>query len=114
LLDLHNLYANAVNFGRDPHELLGAMPLDRVSMVHLSGGRWLRPAGSRPRLLDDHLHDVPDPVFDLLESLAGRVASPLTVILERDGNYPAFDEIVAQMDRARDALARGRGMRAAA
>jgi uncharacterized protein (UPF0276 family) len=114
LLDLHNLYANALNFGRDPHELLEAMPLDRVEMVHLSGGRWLKPAESKPRLLDDHLHDPPDPVYELLESLAGRAARPLTVILERDGNYPEFDSLVSQLDRARESLARGRHLEAAA
>src|SRR5262249_33375522 len=35
LLDLHNLYANALNFGRAPLGLLRGMPLERVSMVHL-------------------------------------------------------------------------------
>jgi len=114
LLDLHNLYANAINFGRDPHALLMSMPLANVQMVHLSGGRWIHPQRGRARWLDDHLHDVPDPVFDLLESLASRVAQPLTVILERDGNYPAFGEIVAQLERARLAMARGRRMEEAA
>jgi uncharacterized protein (UPF0276 family) len=108
LLDLHNLYANALNFGRDPGDLLAAMPIESVEMVHLSGGRWLRPAGSRPRLLDDHLHDPPDPVFELLESLAARAPRPLTVIVERDGNFPAFNLLLAQLDRARAALVRGR------
>jgi uncharacterized protein (UPF0276 family) len=108
LLDLHNLYANALNFGREPRELLRAMPLARVSMVHLSGGRWLHPAQSPPRLLDDHVHDVPDPVFALLEELATLAPQPLTVILERDGRYPEFDVLLAQLDRARAALARGR------
>jgi uncharacterized protein (UPF0276 family) len=41
LLDLHNLYANAVNFGDDPHALLRRLPLERVTAVHLSGGRWI-------------------------------------------------------------------------
>ncbi|NJS15810.1 MAG: DUF692 domain-containing protein [Sphingopyxis sp.] len=40
MLDLHNLYANAVNFGEDPHTLLRRLPLARVAMVHLSGGAW--------------------------------------------------------------------------
>src|SRR4029079_15509180 len=42
LLDLHNLYANALNFGIAPGALLESMPLDRVAMVHLSGGRWIK------------------------------------------------------------------------
>ena len=68
LLDLHNLHANAVNFGFDALAALRRLPLERVAAVHLAGGRWVRAgaAGERRRLLDDHLHDVPDPVFDLL------------------------------------------------
>jgi uncharacterized protein (UPF0276 family) len=108
LLDLHNLYANAVNFAVEPRALLASMPLASVRMIHLSGGRWLRPANAVPRLLDDHLHDVPDPVYELLEEVAARVGNPLTVILERDGNYPEFAAIRTQLDHARSALQAGR------
>lgn len=111
LLDLHNLFANALNFGAEPAALLSAMPLERVTMVHLSGGRWIAPNGIAPRLLDDHVHDVPEAVYGLLEQLAAAAPQPLTVIVERDGNYPAFDLLLAQLDRARNALARGRAAR---
>lgn len=112
LLDLHNLYANALNFGIAPEALLRGMPLERVSMVHLSGGRWVDSPGGGRRLLDDHLHDVPDVVYSLLETLARTTAQPLTVIVERDDNYPAFDALLTQLGRARSALARGRTARA--
>lgn len=109
LLDLHNLYANAVNFGADPHAMLASLPLARVRMVHLSGGVWIgEPGGERERLLDDHLHDVPTPVYELLEALAARTAQPLDVIIERDGRYPPMDDLLAQVRLARTALARGR------
>ncbi len=112
LLDLHNLYANAVNAGRDPHRDLARLPLDRVGMIHLSGGRWIDgPAGAR-RLLDDHLHDVPDPVFDLLGALAAATSQPLTVIIERDGGYPSFASLLGQLDRARASVALGRRLAA--
>ena len=108
LLDLHNLYANAVNFGRTPLDLLQGLPLDRVGIVHLSGGHWIEgPAGTR-RLLDDHVHDVPKDVFDLLTELGRRAPQPLTVIIERDGHYPDFGALLCQLDAARAALARGR------
>lgn len=112
LLDLHNLYANALNFGRDPAQLLAAMPLHRVSIVHLSGGRWIAPPQGPQCLLDDHLHDVPDPVFDLLELVAARTQQPLQVLIERDGNYPDFDVLLRQMRQARAALSRGRAAQA--
>ncbi len=109
LLDLHNLYANAVNFGHDPEQLLLRLPLDRVGAVHLSGGHWIEaPGGAGQRLLDDHLHDVPPAVFALLTQLARHAPQPLTVIVERDGNYPSFEHVLGQLELARAALRAGR------
>ncbi len=111
LLDLHNLYANALNIGEDPLEYLERFHLDRVQMVHLSGGRWIsNPQAPEPgarRWLDDHLHDVPDPVFKLLEVVARRTAGSLTIILERDGNYPSFESLLGQLELARRAVQAG-------
>jgi uncharacterized protein len=111
LLDLHNLYANARNFRFDASAFLERIPLGRVRMVHLSGGRWITAAGGTHRLLDDHLHDPPDAVYALLVALARRAPHPLTVILERDGEYPRMEVLLAQLDRARAALAEGRQAR---
>lgn len=109
LLDLHNLYANAVNGGQDPQALLLRLPLATVGAVHLSGGRWIdEPGGAGRRLLDDHLHDVPTEVFELLTLLARHAPQPLTVILERDGNYPSFEHVLDQLALARAALRAGR------
>ena len=109
LLDLHNLYANGANFGYDPVAFLERIPCHRVSVVHLAGGRML-PEG---RVLDDHLHAVPDAVYDLLSALAARAPQPLTVILERDGNYPRIEQLLAELDRARLALRAGREVQVA-
>ncbi|MGH9846724.1 MAG: DUF692 domain-containing protein, partial [Blastocatellia bacterium] len=100
LLDLHNLYANSLNFGFDPIGALARLPMDRVAAVHLAGGRWVgSPAAER--LLDDHLHDVPDPVYALLAEVGARTSHPITVILERDGRYPPIESLLAELDRAR-------------
>ena len=107
LLDLHNLHANAVNFGFDAVQLVDALPAERIAAVHLAGGRWVGSPGRR-RLLDDHLHDVPDPVYALLRAVGRRAPQPLTVILERDGAYPPMPALLAELDRARAALAAGR------
>lgn len=109
LLDLHNLYANAVNAGRNPHEMLMQLPLAQVSCIHLSGGCWIpTPDKQRQRLLDDHIHDVPDEVFALLAQVARHAQQPLTVLIERDGNFPEFTSLLAQLDQARVALRLGR------
>jgi uncharacterized protein (UPF0276 family) len=112
LLDLHNLYANAINFGRDPAEMLLAMPLERVRSVHLAGGRTMRAPNGDTRWLDDHLHAVPDPVFSLLRLLAERIPQDIDVVLERDGAFPAMPELIAELEAARAALAVGRAYRA--
>jgi len=112
LLDLHNLYANSVNFGLDPADFLTRLPAERIHAVHIAGGKWIGDLRGR-RILDDHLHDPPDPVYDLLAALAARCPNPLTVILERDGAYPPMTQLLAQLGRARAALERGRARRAA-
>jgi len=96
LLDLHNLHANATNFGWSASEFLAAIDELPIAYVHLAGGRMVR-----DRILDDHLHATPDPVFALLRELAGRRGEELTVVLERDGRYPRFEELLAELDRAR-------------
>jgi uncharacterized protein (UPF0276 family) len=108
LLDLHNVHANAINFEFDAVAFLDQIPLDKVGAIHLAGGKWIPAGDSGRRLLDDHLHDVPDPVYALLRHVASKTRNPLTVILERDGNYPPMLELIAQLDRARDAVKQGR------
>lgn len=113
LLDLHNLYANAVNFGFDPYAFLARLPPERIAAVHVAGGRWIaappdRDGLRRARRLDDHLHDVPAAVFALLVEVARRVPHALTVVLERDGAYPPFETLLADLERARAALRAGR------
>ena len=117
LLDLHNLYANAVNFGIEPSALLLRMPLQRVHTVHISGGHWVAEPGSarpaRMRLLDDHVHDVPQEVYALLKLLAQCAPHDLTLFLERDGNYPSFDHLLEQLTLARGAVLAGRSLKSA-
>jgi uncharacterized protein (UPF0276 family) len=108
LLDLHNVYANGLNHGYDPKWFLRQIPGGRIGVIHIAGGKFISAPDGRQRLVDDHLHDVPDPVFELLEEAAAISPNPLTVILERDGAYPSMNCLLAQIDQARQALARGR------
>jgi uncharacterized protein len=89
LLDLHNLHANGTNFGFDI-----TLPREHVGMVHLAGGRVI----GGHRILDDHLHAVPDVLYEMLRDIGDT-----TVIIERDGNYPPFEELLAEVRRAREA-----------
>jgi uncharacterized protein len=110
LLDLHNLYANAINGQRDPVDVLLRYPLHRVRTVHLSGGHLIKHSSGESRLLDDHIHDVPASVFELLRVLGMCAPQALDVIIERDGAYPDFDSLLAQVRTARRVLNEGRCM----
>jgi hypothetical protein len=107
LLDLHNVHANSINFGFDPIAYLDRLDPERIGAIHLAGGCWLDGETER-RYLDDHLYDVPDPVYALLAEVGARVRRPLTVVLERDGRFPPMHDMLWQLDRARAALAEGR------
>jgi hypothetical protein len=111
LLDLHNLHANALNFGLDARAVIEALPLDRVHTLHLAGGRWVTPESGCKRWADDHRHAVPKQALQLLEHVAERAPHPLTVFIERDGAYPAFDQLLAELATVRAALAAGRARR---
>jgi uncharacterized protein (UPF0276 family) len=108
LLDLHNLHANARNFGFDSQVFLDRIPIDRVGTIHIAGGRLVG------RVLDDHLHEVPDAVFALLSHVAARTPRALTVILERDGAFHGVSPLLAELDLARAAVAEGRAARVVA
>jgi uncharacterized protein (UPF0276 family) len=111
LLDLHNILANGLNHGYDPRNFLRQIPSERIGVIHIAGGKFVSAPDGRRRLLDDHLHDVPDPVYELLEEVAALAPNPLTVILERDGDFPGMSRLLAELERARVALTCGRARR---
>lgn len=112
LLDLHNLHANAHNFAFDARTYLESLPLHTARYVHIAGGRRVSLGNTgRVRIIDDHLHEAPAAVFELLAVVAERTSQSLTVILERDGKYPDFRVLLDELDRARTAVAVGRGRR---
>lgn len=87
LLDLHNLYADELNHGRNAREGLARLPLSRVAEVHMAGGSW-----HEGFYYDGHDHDVPAEVFGLLEHLLAE-AAPEVVILEREARFVELDGV---------------------
>ena len=111
LLDLNNLVTNGHNLGYDPLAAVDAIPAHRIRAVHVAGGTEVSATTGERRLLDDHRHAVPDVVYSLLARVGARVPHPIDVILERDGAFPPFAQLLDEVDRARAALAAGRAQR---
>ena len=109
LLDLHNVCTNAVNLHYDAKAFVRALPLERISTVHIAGGTDAIDTATGVVLrVDDHRHEVPIDVFELLTLVGALAPQPLTVVLERDGDFPPFEQLLDELERARVALAAGR------
>jgi uncharacterized protein (UPF0276 family) len=100
LLDVANVYANAVNRGQDPEAVLDTLPLDRIAYVHVAGGTL-----HDGLYHDTHTAAVPDPVLALLRALVERLPAPPAVMLERDGRYPPAADLLAELAAIRTATA---------
>ncbi|MDN5860985.1 MAG: DUF692 domain-containing protein [Pseudonocardia sp.] len=112
LLDVANLYANAVNRGQDPRAALDRMPLSRIAYVHIAGGG--EHADDPGIYHDTHADPVPEPVLGLLGELVDRLGGAPPVMLERDGRYPPAAQLTAELDRVAAAaglVATGSGYR---
>jgi uncharacterized protein len=109
LLDLHNIYANSVNFkGYDCAQYLRTIPLDRVIEVHLAGGQWID-----GWYHDLHNHPVPEPVWEMLAHVLRHARNLQVVTLEVQG--PAHHSRSRAVDASwrkmiRDDLARARAL----
>ncbi len=106
LLDVGNLYANAINEGKDPSAVLAAYPIERVAMVHVAGG--VREHGF---YFDTHAHAIPGDVFTLCAELAAR-RPEAPMLIERDASFD-FAEVRCELAALR-ALPRGPGTAATA
>jgi uncharacterized protein (UPF0276 family) len=84
VLDLHNLWCQAVNFDRDPVALMECYPLERAAVLHVSGGSWSMHGESRLRR-DTHDARVPEDVFALVPEALARCPRLEVAILEQLG-----------------------------
>ncbi|KMJ48809.1 DUF692 domain-containing protein [Rhodococcoides fascians] len=97
VLDIANVYANALNRGRDPWTELERLPLDRIAYCHIAGGTV------RGGIYHDtHTAPVPDEVLELLRTFA-MAGHRTPLMLERDGHYPPEAELLAELDAIADA-----------
>lgn len=86
VLDLHNLWCQAVNYDLDPTALLHTYPLGRVRVMHVSGGSWTTHGTAKARFRrDTHDDGVPAEVFEMLETALAECERTELVLLEQLG-----------------------------
>lgn len=97
LVDVNNVHVSACNLGIDARQYLDQLPVDDILEIHLAGHSA---DASLPGLLVDS-HDAPiaAPVWVLYQHLLARTGVRPTLI-ERDGNVPAFKELMAERETA--------------
>ena len=97
LLDLHNIFANALN-GRQPlDEYLEQLPLERVWEIHLAGGMELDGFW-----LDAHSGAIPDALYGVAERLIPHLPNLRAIVFEI---FPSFVPVVG-LDLIREQVER--------
>ena len=99
LLDVNNLYVNAINFGFDPVARLAELDAASVGQMHLAGHTVVDDC-----LIDTHGSLVCDPVWSLYEEACRRFG-PKPTLIEWDTDLPALDVLLSQAAHA-SAIAR--------
>ena len=99
LLDVNNVYVNAVNHGFDALDYLRGIPKERVRQIHLAGH-----SRSGSLLIDTHDRPVTDPVWDLYAE-AVRLFGAVPTLIEWDARIPPFEVLLGEARRA-EAVAR--------
>ncbi|WP_275562798.1 DUF692 domain-containing protein [Streptomyces sp. 5-6(2022)] len=103
LIDVANLHTNHVNRGEDPAKALDELPTSAIAYVHVAGGVERDGVWH-----DSHAHPVTQPVLDVLAELCARTTPP-GVLLERDEDFPAAEELAGELDAIRAVTAAGGG-----
>ncbi|MDY7230574.1 DUF692 family multinuclear iron-containing protein [Hyalangium rubrum] len=99
VLDVHNVWTQALNTGLPPEVLLESYPLERVRELHVSGGSWgraLRAGDFRPVRLDSHDGPLLPPVLALLRRALSLCSRCEVVIVERRGETFESEETRAE------------------
>lgn len=96
LLDVNNIFVNAINHGYDAREFLARMPSARIASYHIAGHY----DEAEDLKVDTHGAPVKDDVWSLL-ALAYDTHGVRPTLLERDFNFPPLAELADELQRIR-------------
>ena len=97
LLDVNNVFVNAINHGYDARAFIDAMPSARIASVHIAGHY----DEAQDLKIDTHGAAVKDAVWNLLAHAYARHGVRPT-LLERDFNFPPLATLLEEVGRIRD------------
>jgi uncharacterized protein len=95
LLDVNNVYVNAFNHRYDAANFIMQLPLDRVAYIHMAGHNQVSP----DLIIDTHGEAIIDPVYDLFDWTLKQLPQKVPVLLERDFNIPALEEMQQEITK---------------
>jgi uncharacterized protein len=100
LLDVNNIYVSARNHHTNAADYLKSVPWQSVVQIHLAGH-----TDQNDLVIDTHDADVRPEVWGLYHQVLcyarDHTPSPVATMIERDGNIPAFSELVKELEIAR-------------
>jgi uncharacterized protein (UPF0276 family) len=106
LVDVNNILVGAINLGFDPNTYVDEIAGAPIGEIHIAGHKVEVDADDGARTaIDDHGSPVSEECWSLLERLLAKTG-PLPVLLERDNQVPAYDELAAEAMRADRLLTR--------
>jgi uncharacterized protein (UPF0276 family) len=104
LLDINNIYVNAVNHGFSASEYLSKIPMQRVREIHLAGYE-----DRDTYLLDAHNNRVSPPVWELYEEVISKYPD-IPTLIEWDNDIPSFTVLREEADAASALMQRHRSV----
>jgi uncharacterized protein (UPF0276 family) len=96
LLDVNNVFVNAINHGYDAHAFIARMPSRRIASYHIAGHF----DEADDLKIDTHGAAVKDDVWSLLAE-AHRLHGVRPTLLERDFNFPPLSTLLEEVDAIR-------------
>jgi uncharacterized protein len=96
LLDVTNLYLNALTFGYDPYAFLEALPKERILQLHLAGH-----STRNGELLDTHVGGIHPEVMKYTEWVLKNTPCD-ALIIERDNEFSCFEDLLPDLQLCRE------------
>ena len=96
LLDVTNLYINSINHQYNSEDFINQLALERVVQLHFVGGHW-----DDDILIDSHSQPTHPEVWEIMDLVLAKT-NVLAVVLERDENLPKFEQLLLELDQARN------------